>query len=184
MPFWTSLDVTADSGKPKGLPARAYPLYTAPGIHHTVKLRYSVDNPGEVRSTAVYPPSWIRVNSVRKVAKATLQFHVGGKNTFWISDASQVHFGSFKGFNQCGYYFREHLYSQINLKAWDREEKQAFSSRLILSSHIARLAMYPIDPGILISLYASAHLPYTTLATGEWMICWPLEDSPVEVRPT
>ena len=29
---------------------------------------------GEVGSTAVYPPSWIRVNSVRKIANATLQF--------------------------------------------------------------------------------------------------------------
>ena len=36
-------------------------------------LSYGVDNPGEVGSTAVYPPSWIRVNSVRKVANATLQ---------------------------------------------------------------------------------------------------------------
>ena len=57
MPFWTSLDVTADSGKPTGLPARAYPPYTAPGMHHVMKLRYGVDNPGEVGSTAVYPPS-------------------------------------------------------------------------------------------------------------------------------
>ena len=66
--------MTADSGKPTGLPARAYPSYTAPGTYHTVKLSYGVDNPGEVGSTAVYPPSWIRVNSVRKVANATLQF--------------------------------------------------------------------------------------------------------------
>ena len=67
--------MTADSGKPTGLPARAYLSYTAPGTYHTVKLSYSVDNPGEVGSTAVYPPSWIRVNSVhvRKVANATLQ---------------------------------------------------------------------------------------------------------------
>ena len=35
------------------------PLYTATGMHHTMKLWYSVDNPGEVRSTAVYLPSWI-----------------------------------------------------------------------------------------------------------------------------
>ena len=56
-PFWTSLNVTADSGKPTGLPAHAYPSYTAPGTYHTVKLSYGVDNPGEVRSTAVYPPS-------------------------------------------------------------------------------------------------------------------------------
>ena len=40
-----------------GLPARAYPLYTAPGIHHAMKVRYSIDNPVEVGSTAVYPPS-------------------------------------------------------------------------------------------------------------------------------
>ena len=57
MPFWTSLDVTADSCKPTGLPARAYPLYTAPGMNHAVKLRYSIDNLGEIGSTAVYPPS-------------------------------------------------------------------------------------------------------------------------------
>ena len=63
-----SFDVTADSGKPTGFPACAYPSYTAPVTYHTVKLSYSVDNPGEVGSTAVYPPSWIRVNSVCKVA--------------------------------------------------------------------------------------------------------------------
>ena len=106
------------------------------------------------------------------------------KYFFWISSASQAHFSSFKGLHQRGYYFREHLYSQTSLKAWDSEEKQAFSSRLPLSRHIARLATYPIDPGILISLYASAHHPYTTLATGEWMIFWPGEDTPVEVRST
>ena len=111
-------------------------------------------------------------------------FAWAAKTLFWISGASQAHFGSFKGLNQRGYYFREHLYSQTSLKAWDSEEKQAFSSRLPLSCHIARLATYPIDPGILISLYASTHLSYTILATSEWMICWPSEDSPVEVRPT
>ena len=57
-----------------GLPTRPYPLYIAPGMQHSVKLRYGVDNPGEAGSTVVYPPSWIRVNSVRKVANATLQF--------------------------------------------------------------------------------------------------------------
>ena len=66
----------ADSGEPIGLPARAYllPLYTVPGMHHAVKVRYGVDNPGEVGSTAVFPPSWIRINSVHKVANATLQY--------------------------------------------------------------------------------------------------------------
>ena len=111
-------------------------------------------------------------------------FAWAAKTLFWISGASQAHFGSFKGLNQRGYYLREHLYSQTSLKAWDCKEKQEFSSRLPLSRHIARLATYPIDPGILISLFASAHHPYTTLATGEWMISWPGEDSPVKVRPT
>ena len=106
------------------------------------------------------------------------------KTLFWISGAPQAHFGSFKGLYQRGYYCREHLYSQTSLKAWDSEEKQAFSSRLPLSCHIAWLATYPIDPGILISLYTSAHQPYTTLATGQWMIFWPGEDTGVEVRST
>ena len=38
-----------------------------------MKLWYSIDNPGEVRSTAVYPPSWNCINSVHKVANATLR---------------------------------------------------------------------------------------------------------------
>ena len=52
MLFWNSPDVTADSGKPTGFSARAYPSYTAPGMYHTVKLSYSVDNLGEIGSTA------------------------------------------------------------------------------------------------------------------------------------
>ena len=54
-----SPDVTADSGKPTDFPARTYmyPSYTTPGTYHTVKLLYDVDNPDEVGSTAVYPPS-------------------------------------------------------------------------------------------------------------------------------
>ena len=55
--------------------------YTAPGMHHIVKLRYGVDNPCEVGSTAVYLPSWIHVNSVCKVANATLQFSKIKKGT-------------------------------------------------------------------------------------------------------
>ena len=111
-------------------------------------------------------------------------FAWAAKTLFWISGAPQAHFGSFKGLYQRGYYCREHLCSQTSLKAWDSEEKQVFLSRLPLSCHIAQLATYPIDPGILISLYTSAHHPYTTLATGEWMIFWPGEDTGVEVRPT
>ena len=124
------------------------------------------------------------LNPLGLLKKKDEQFCVGSKALFWISGASQAHFGSFIGLHKCGYYFREHLYSQISLKAWDSEEKQAFSSRLPLSRHIAQLATYPIDPGILISLYASAHHPYTTLATGEWMIFWPGEDTAIEVGST
>ena len=90
----------------------------------------------------------------------------------------------FTGTNQHGYYFREHLYSQTSLKAWDSEEKLAFSLRLLLSHHIAWLAMFLINCGILISLWASAYHPYTTLTTGKWMISWPSEDSSVEVGST
>ena len=70
------------------------------------------------------------------------------KGFFGISDASQVHFSSFKGLYLCGYYFREHLYIQISLKVWDSEEKLTFSSRLPLSLHIAQLVTFSIlDPG-------------------------------------
>ena len=56
--------------------ACVYPLYTTPGMHHAVKFRYGINSPGEVWSTAVYLPSWIRVNSVCKVANATLQMSI------------------------------------------------------------------------------------------------------------
>ena len=104
------------------------------------------------------------------------------KKVFFISGTSQAYFGNFKGLYQCRYYFRECLYSQTSLKAWDSKEKLAFLSRLPLSLHIAWLATFSIYPGILISFYASAHHPYTTLATGEWMIFCPGEDSPVEIE--
>ena len=76
------------------------------------------------------------------------------------------------------------LLVKLGWKTWDREEKPSFSSRLPLSRHIARFATFFIDLGILISLYASAHHPYTTLATGEWRIFWPSEDNPIEVGST
>ena len=47
--------------------------YTAPDTHNIAKVWYSIVNLGEVGSTAVYLPSWNRINSVRKVANATLQ---------------------------------------------------------------------------------------------------------------
>ena len=102
---------------------------------------------------------------------------------FRISGTSLAYFGRFKGCYQRRYCCKECLYSQISLKVWDSEEKLAFSS-LPLSHHIAWWGTFSVDPGILVSLYASAHHPYTTLATGEWMIFWPSEDSPVEVGPT
>ena len=58
-----------------GLPACTYLPYTAPCTYHTVKLWCDVDNSCQVWPTAVYPPSWDRVNSVCKVANATLQFN-------------------------------------------------------------------------------------------------------------
>ena len=103
---------------------------------------------------------------------------------FRISGASRAYFGRFKGFHQRGYYCRDCLYSQISLKVWDSEEKLALSSRPPLRGHIARWGTFSVDSGIVISLYASAHHPYTTLATGEWMIFWPSKDSLVEVGPT
>ena len=103
---------------------------------------------------------------------------------FRISGASRAYFGRFKGCYQCGYYCRECLYSQISLKVWDSEEKPAFLSRLPLRRHIARWDTFSVDSGIVVSFYASAHHPYTTLVTGEWIILWPSEDSLVEVGPT
>ena len=58
-----------------GLPACTYLPYTAPYTYHTVKLWCDVDNSCQVWPTAVYPPSWDRVNSVCKDANATLQFN-------------------------------------------------------------------------------------------------------------
>ena len=103
---------------------------------------------------------------------------------FRISGTSQAYFDSFKGCYKCGYYCREHLYSQISLKVWDSEETLAFSSRQPLRRHIAQLGTFSVNPGILVSLYASAHHPYTTLATGEWMIFWPNKESPIEIWST
>ena len=111
-------------------------------------------------------------------------FMWAAKMLFWISGALQTYFGSLKGCYQRGCYCRERLYSQISLKVWDSKEKLAFSSRLPLRRHIARLGTFSVDPGIVVSFYASAHHPHTTLAIDEWMIFWPSKDSPVEVRST
>ena len=111
-------------------------------------------------------------------------FTWAAKTLFWISGASQAYLGSLKGCHQCGYYCTECLYSQISLKVWDSEEKLAFSLRPPLRRHIARLGMFSVNPGIVVSFYASAHHPYTTIAIDEWMIFWLSEDCPVEVGPT
>ena len=48
------------------------------------------------------------------------------------------------------------------------------------------VATFSVNPGILIiiSLYASVHHLYTTLATGEWMISWLDENISNDVRST
>ena len=86
-----------------------------------------------------------------------------------IPGTSQMYFYSFKGCYQRGYYCREYLYSQIRLKVWDSKEKLAFSSRLPLRCRIAWLGMFSVDSGILVSLYASAHHPHTTLYSYRWV---------------
>ena len=58
---------------------------------------------------------------------------------FKISDTPQVHFGSFKGCYQCGYYCKECLYSQISLKAWGSGEKWRFCWDYLLDAIIAWL---------------------------------------------
>ena len=50
---------------------------------------------------------------------------------------------------------------------FETAKKKMFSLRLPLRGHTAQLAMFSIDPCILLSLCASAHHPHTTLATGE-----------------
>ena len=62
---------------------------------------------------------------------------------------SQIHFGSFKGLYQCGYYYGECLYSQFSLKKWDSKQKLAFSLRLPLRHHNCTISHISIDPGIL-----------------------------------
>ena len=78
---------------------------------------------------------------------------------------------------------KECPYSQTNLKVSDSEEKLVFSLRLPLRCYIAQLAMFSSDPGILLSLCASAPHPHTTLAIGEWMISWLGNDSLVKSGP-
>ena len=95
-----------------------------------------------------------------------------------ISSASQVYFGSLKGCYQCRCYCKERLYSQISLKVG---QQMAFSLRLLLRCPIEWLAKFSVDPGILVSLYASTHCWYITVANNKWMIFWPNEDNPVEV---
>ena len=106
------------------------------------------------------------------------------KMLFLISGTSRAHFSRFKVCTNMDTTL-ENVYT-VKLACPETPKKNwpAFLLRLPLSRHIARLATFSIDPGILISLYASAHHPYTTLATGEWMIFWSGEDSPVKVRST
>ena len=101
---------------------------------------------------------------------------------FRFSGTSQTYFGSFKDCYQCGYYCREHY--TVKSAQPESVRKLPFLSTMPLRCHIARWGTFSVDPGILLSLYASAHHPCTTLATGEWIIFWPSEDSAIEVGPT
>ena len=51
-----------------------------------------------------------------------------------------------------------------------QQRKMAFSLRLLLRCPIARLGTFSVDPGILVSYYASVYHPHTTVATGVRMI--------------
>ena len=53
--------------------------------------------------------------------------------------------------------------SQTNLKILDSEKKLAFSSRLPLRRYIAQLAIFSVDPDILLSLYMQELIIHTQL---------------------
>ena len=63
----------------------------------------------------------------------------------------------------------ENVYIVKSVQKFDTAKKNrtSFSSRLPLRRHFAKLATFSVDPGVLISLYASDYHPYTILATGE-----------------
>ena len=127
-----------------------------------------------------HQPFWRLARWKRKKKEDDEQFCVGGDNTFRISGASQVCFDSLKGCYQRRYYCRE---CQISLKVWDSEKKWRFHRDRLWDAILHDYARFQVDPGIVVSFYASAHHPYTTLAIDEWMIhvFWLSEDSPVEV---
>ena len=87
---------------------------------------------------------------------------------FRISGASQAYFGRFKGCYQCRYYCSERLYSQIYPESVRQQRKTGvFIETASETSNCTMGQHFSVDPGVLVSLYASAHHPYTTLATGE-----------------
>ena len=90
----------------------------------------------------------------KKERKTDNEQFCGQQNALRISGISQAYLSSFKGFYQQGYYCKGCLcmYGQNSLKVQDSEEKPAFLLRLLLRSHIAQLAMFSVDPGILLSL--------------------------------
>ena len=58
MLFLKLTSLTVDFGKPTCTSASLHAhICTMPGKHNIKKLRYSVNNPDEARSTEVYPPS-------------------------------------------------------------------------------------------------------------------------------
>ena len=145
---------------------------------HSHKTMYNVCTHNSLSTSAIL------VLGLLKKKKDDEQLRVGCKTLLWTSGALQAYFGSLKGCYQCGYYYRECLYSQISWKVRDSKEKLAFSPGLPLKCHIAWLGTFSVDPGIVVSFFASAPHPYTTLAIDEWMIFWLSKDSPVEVGLT
>ena len=129
------------------------------------KTMYDVCVHSSLPALAILALGLLKKKERRKKQKMMNNFAWAVITHFRISGTSWAYFGMFKGCYQCGYYCRECLYSQISLKAWDSKEKPVFLSRLPLRHHIAWCGMFLVDSGIVVSLYASVHHPYTTLAT-------------------
>ena len=89
------------------------------------------------------------------------------KEHFWISGALQAYFHSLKASNNVHTTVKNAYIANLALKLEKAKKKPAFSSRLPLSRHIVYLATISVNHGILLSFYAGAHDPHTTLAAGE-----------------
>ena len=65
-----------------------------------------------------------------------------------------------------------------------RRKNQHFHLDCLWATPYYTLATFSVYHGIFLSLYASAHHPHLTWATGEWMISFPNKDSSDEVGST